>query len=327
MRYAHILSYVAGTPWAILPEKMAEIMAVLAFRASGQAFTTEEIQARIGGGEPEAADVSRSGAVAVIPVRGVIAHRMGSMTDTSGGTSCERIARMIDQVAADPNITTIAYDFDTPGGTVPGVQELAARMYALRGVKRQVAMINGLAASAGYWLAAQCDEIVSTPSGSAGSIGVFTVMSDLSEALAKEGVKVDVIRAGKFKFEGNPYEPLSEDGRAFIQARVDDAYAQFVKDVARGRGVSVADVRGGYGEGRALTAPDAKKAGLIDRIGTMEDTLARLVGRRASAGLRADDSGPALDAGETAADVPPVEDLAAIARAQDADRARRLQQL
>jgi signal peptide peptidase SppA len=327
MKYSHLISYVASVPWAIETSKMAEIMAVIAFRASGQSFTQEELRARLGNEEPDQAEASRRGAIAVIPVRGVIAHRMGSMHDTSGGTSCERISRMIDAVAADPNITTIAYDFDTPGGTVPGVQELAAKMFALRGVKRQVAMLNGLAASAGYWLAAQCDEIVSIPSGSAGSIGVFTVISDLTEALAKEGVKVDVIRAGKFKAEGNPYEPLSEEGRAFIQARVDEAYAQFTKDVARGRGVSVADVRGGFGEGRALTAPEAKKAGLIDRIETFEGTLARLSGRRAAAGMRAE--GEELELEASTELVHPVEPTAPSVddAARDADRARRFQLL
>jgi ClpP class serine protease len=76
--------------------------------------------------------------------------------------------------------------------------------------------------------------------------------------------------------------------RWFIQARVDEAYGQFVKDVARGRGVNVSDVKGGYGEGRALSAKDALKAGLIDRIGTMEDTIAQVVGKR-SAGMRAEE--------------------------------------
>jgi ClpP class serine protease len=106
--------------------------------------------------------------------------------------------------------------------------------------------------------------------------------------LEQEGVKVTLISAGKHKVEGNPFEPLSEEAMAFKQARVDEAYAQFVRDVARGRGVSVADVRGGYGEGRALTAKDAKAAGLIDRIATMEDTIGRLVGRTGTGGVRAD---------------------------------------
>src|SRR5206468_2694708 len=96
------------------------------------------------------------------------------------------------------------------------------------------------------------------------------------------------ISAGKFKLENNPFEPLTEEGKAVLQGKVDTAYAAFVKDVARGRGVSVADVRNGYGQGRALDAKDALKAGLIDRIATMDATIGRLVGK-SSGGLNAED--------------------------------------
>jgi signal peptide peptidase SppA len=312
MKYTHILNYVASTPWAILPDKMQEILSVLAFRAAGHTFTPEEIQARIGDAKSGSTRPSGAKGVAVIPIRGVIAHRMGGMDDMSGGTSAERIGAVLKSVAADDSIGTVVYDIDSPGGTVPGVQELASQMFALRGQKKQIAQVNDLAASAAYWLASQADEIVSIPSGTAGSIGVFTVHQDLSEALAKEGIKIDVIKAGKYKVEGNPFEPLSEEGRAFIQARVDEAYSQFVKDVARGRGVNVADVKGGYGEGRALSAKGALKAGLIDRIATFDETLASVTGRKSS-GMRAEEIIDPVSAGVI--ETPDVE----------ADRLRRLE--
>jgi signal peptide peptidase SppA len=215
---------------------------------------------------------------------------MGGMDESSGGTSCERIGSMIDAVAADPSIGTIVYDCESPGGTVPGIQELAAKMFALRGQVTQVAQINSLAASAAYWLVAQCDERVCTPSGTAGSIGVYSAHQDLSKALEREGISVTLISAGRYKTEGNPLGPLSPEALAVRQASVDAAYAQFTTDVARGLGVSAQAVRSGYGEGRALSAKDAKAAGLIDRIATMDDTLGRLVGRSASRrGLRAED--------------------------------------
>jgi signal peptide peptidase SppA len=287
MKYEHIARYVAGTLWAMHPAKMAELLSVLAYRAAGGEFTADEIKARIGDGGGGSSATS-SGAIAVIPISGVIAHRMGGMDDSSGGTSAERIGKTLDRIAADPQIGTIVYDINSPGGTVPGIQELAAQMFALRGQKKQVAQVNNLAASAAYWLASQCDEIVSIPSGTAGSIGVFSVHEDLSAALEKEGIKVTLISAGKFKVAGNPFEPLSDEERAVIQARLDAAYAQFTKDVARGRGVSPADVRSGYGEGRALTAKDAKAAGLVDRIATMDETIGRLVGRKSGGGLKAE---------------------------------------
>jgi signal peptide peptidase SppA len=237
-------------------------------------FTQEEIQARVGS---RAAGVAGAGAIGVLPIRGTIAHRMGGMSESSGGVSVEGLGATLNQMMADESLGTILLDIDSPGGAVTGVSEFAQQLYDARGrgTKRIVALVNGMAASAAYWIASQADEIISIPSGMSGSIGVFTAHEDLSAALEKEGIKVTLISAGKFKVAGNPFEPLSDSERAIVQARVDDAYGQFVKDVARGRGVTPAAVRGGYGEGRALGAADAKAAGLIDRIGTLEQALAR----------------------------------------------------
>lgn len=290
MKYTRVAAYVGETLWALHPSKLAELLAVLAFRASGKAFSDDEIEARIGDAAAARQGPTSRGAVAVIPIRGVIAHRMSGMAESSGGTSCEKIAAQIDQVLSE-GIATIVYDFDSPGGTVPGIQELAAKMFALRGQVKQIAQINSLAASAAYWLAAQCDERVCMPSGAAGSIGVYTAHEDLSKALEQEGISVELISAGKFKTEGSPFSPLSPEARAIKQTSVDAAYAQFTADVARGLGVSAKDVRNGYGEGRVLGAKDAKAAGLVDRLATMDETLGRLVGKLAAAGggMRAQD--------------------------------------
>jgi ClpP class serine protease len=94
-------------------------------------------------------------------------------------------------------------------------------------------------------------------------------------------VKVSYISAGKYKTEGNFEEPLTDEARAHIQSIVDDSYGLFVGDVARGRGVSAADVRANYGEGRALTVKDAKAAGMIDRIAGYDETVRRLAGVKA----------------------------------------------
>jgi signal peptide peptidase SppA len=294
MKYSHIARYVSDTPWAILPDKLTELVSVLAFRAAGHEFTAEEIRARIGDSNGAAAAASKRGAVAVIPVRGVIAHRMGSMDDSSGGTSCERIAAMLDQCVADESIGTIVFDIDSPGGTVTGMAELATRIFAARDTKKIVAVANGTMASAAYNIGSQAHEIVSIPSGQVGSIGVFCAHQDLSAALEKQGIKVTLISAGKYKTEGNPFEPLSDEAKAVKQALVDAAYGEFVKAVARGRGVTPAAVRGGYGEGRALSAADAKAAGLIDRIATLDETISRLVGRKSTGGMRADAAGQFL---------------------------------
>lgn len=278
MKYVHIVNYVASSIWAIDRDKIDEILNALAFRAAGHILAQDEVDAIVAARSTAPAAVSARG-VAVIPIRGVISHRGSGMAESSGGTSTESIGRMLSAVEADDTIGTIVYDIDSPGGTVTGVPELADRMFGLRGKIRQIAHVNGEMASGAYWLGSQADEIVSLPTGGTGSIGVFTVHKDLSGALEKEGVKVTMISAGKYKTEGNPLGPLSDEALAFRQARVDDAYKQFVSAVARGRGVSVADVKGGFGEGRVLDGKAAKAAGMIDRVATFEDTISRVVGR------------------------------------------------
>lgn len=299
MTYAHILSYVASTLWAILPEQIAaprayanltDIINLLAFRATGGEWSADEISARIGAGrERSLSSIMSTRGVAIVPIRGLIAHRMGMMDDSSGGTSAERIGWQLSAVAADATIGTIIYDIDSPGGTVPGIQELAAQMFALRGQKKQIAQVNSLAASAAYWLASQADEIISIPSGQTGSIGVWGAHKQLSAALEKEGITITVFSSGTYKAEGLPFMSLSAEAKAFRQAQVDEAGAQFVADVARGRGVTPAAVRGGYGEGRVLTAPAALQAGLIDRIDTMEATWSRVTGSSSAIVASADD--------------------------------------
>lgn len=282
MKYSHVVNYVARELWAIEPEKLTEIVSALAFRAAGGELTAEEIQARIGDrGQPI---VSQGRDVAVIPIRGTISHRGGGMAESSGGTSAEGIERMLAQASADPNVGTILLDVDSPGGTVTGIKELAAKIYDVRGKgKRTVALVNGMAASAAYWLASQADEIVSIPSGVSGSIGVYLAHADLSAALEKEGVKMTLISAGKYKVDGGPFEPLSDEARATFQARVDEVYGWFVADVARGRGVDESEVRKGFGEGRAVGAKAALGFGLIDSIATVDATLSRLVGKSETA--------------------------------------------
>ncbi len=133
-------------------------------------------------------------------------------------------------------------------------------------------------ASAAYWIGAAAKELVVTPSSEVGSIGVYLLHEDWTASLEAEGVKVTEIAAGKFKTEGAPWKELDDTGREFLQARVAEVYGWFVRDVARFRGDTPANVRGGYGEGRVLSAKPALEAKLVDRIATIEETIERVSG-------------------------------------------------
>lgn len=286
-KYTHILQAALETPWAILPGKMAEIMALLRFQANGGKFSAEELQAR-GYGADAAPGERSTGAVAVLPVFGTIVPRANLMTEMSGGTSAERLATRFRQLVNDPNVSAIVLDIDSPGGAVSGVQEVATEIFKARGKKPVVAVANHLAASAAYWIGAAADELYVTPSGEVGSIGVFCAHEDWSAAMDTEGIKVSFISAGKYKVEGNPYEPLGEEARAAMQARVDDYYDAFTRDVARFRGVKQTDVKNGFGEGRVVGAKEAVRLGMADKVATLEEVtfdLTRRRGKSASADM------------------------------------------
>lgn len=274
MKYSHIISEVCRKPWAILPEKLAIIAQFLRMSAAGEKLSEEEIQSSMSAG-PRVSPKG-SGAVAVIPVYGTISRRMNMMSKMSGGTSIEQLTSSFRQAMSDPSVKAVVLNVDSPGGSVDGVPELAAEILSARAQKKTIAVSDTMAASAAYWIASACDEIVVTPSGSVGSIGVFAVHEDYSKALEAEGVSVTLVSAGKYKTEGNPYQALSGEAKDALQSDVDKFYGMFVKAVAQGRGATQESVRSGYGEGRMVMAQDAVKAGMADRVGTLDQVLSDL---------------------------------------------------
>lgn len=276
MQYLRILAAFAGQPWALQPEKLEAISSFLMFQARGGKFSPEEIQQRIS--DRRAAEATAApGGVAVLQVHGVIAQRMGMMGDISGGTSTEALAAGFRTALAEDTVKAIIFHHDSPGGGTYGVDELAAEIRNARGVKPIIAQVDSVSASAAYYLASQADEIVVTPGGEAGSIGVYSVHEDISALLEKEGVKPTLIKAdnGIYKAETNNLAPLSADARQYLQDRVNAAEDAFIKAVAAGRKVSQATVRDNYGKGRMFGAAELVKRGMADRVGTMQETLQR----------------------------------------------------
>ena len=280
MRYERILSAFFGSIWAIVPEKYEAIKEFLELKASGVDFSEQEIRGRIGAAT-QPRDAPSGTAIAVIPIRGIISQRINLMDEISGGggTSTEAVSQMFRQALADPAVASIVIDIDSPGGTVYGVAELVEEIFKARGQKPITAIANSLAASAAYWIASAADEIVVTPGGEVGSIGVFSEHVDYSKWLEAEGVKPTLIFAGKYKVEANQWEPLGEDARAEIQGRVDEYYDMFVKGLARNRGVTVAEVRKGFGEGRVVGAKVAESLGMVDRVATFDQIIKRRLAR------------------------------------------------
>lgn len=276
-----VLSAFASQPWFIEPHKAEQILAMLEFRAAfgprSEAYR-EGAAARSPQGETQ-------GTVDVINMFGAIVPRATALEDVSQqAVSLERFQRAFKDAAARPNSAGIVLNLDSPGGQIDLVPETVAMIRKARRANRPiVAVANTYAASAAYWLASAADEIAVTPSGEVGSIGVYMLHQDLSKALEMEGVRLTFVKEGPRKTEINLFEPLSEEARTALQARVRDGYDMFVADVARGRRVSASVVRadpekGGkhFGGGRMYGAKKAVELGMADRVATLDETIERL---------------------------------------------------
>lgn len=274
-RYEHLIAFCLEHPWAVTPSMRAIIAGVLARRL---AFEDDDPAGIVVANEMRATrdvPVATGGSVAVIPMFGVIAPRMNMFSDISGGTSFEALGKQLATAVADPNVKSVVFDVDSPGGNVAGATEFAREVLKARTQKPIYAQAHPLMASAAYWAMSCATEVCVSPSALVGGIGVYHLHDDISEALGKMGVKRTVTAAGKYKAEGVDGGPLSDEAKAHIAALVEGSYGRFVGDVAKGRGTTPAKVRSGYGEGRVVPAEEALACGLIDRIGTMADTLAR----------------------------------------------------
>jgi capsid assembly protease len=302
MKYGRIYRAFCAMPWMIDPVKLEAFAELLVLRMEGGQLSPDEILSRtahpkkgldhemsllaINANAVQAAsgagNLSSGGNVAVLPIYGVISHRASMDISGGGGFNIQGFRQRFRQALDEPSISTIVLDVDSPGGSVDGVDELAKEIHQARGQKKIVAVANTLAASAAYYIASAADEFVVTPSGEVGSIGVYRVHQDASGFYSQKGIVPTLIKAGKFKTEGNPFGPLDDEASTALQANVDAYYDMFVKAVARNRGVAVDAVRNGFGEGRTVMAKEAVKLGMADRVATLDEVLTELTGRKSA---------------------------------------------
>jgi signal peptide peptidase SppA len=201
-------------------------------------------------------------------------------TSSFGGTSTVQLRRDIRQAVADPNISGILLDVDSPGGTVAGTADLAAEVRAARKKKPVYAHIDDLGASAAYWVASQADQVFANDKTAlVGSIGTLMTVYDYSGQAEKEGVKTLVFSTGPLKGAGAPGSPVTDEHRAYFQGLVDDSQASFDAAVRAGRGMSAAQLAA-VRTGAVFTASQALELKLIDGIRSVDRTIESLASAR-----------------------------------------------
>ena len=211
-----------------------------------------------------------------IPVKGVLLNEF-PFSIGSYVTGYEYIWRAFQRGMDDNDVRAIALVIDSPGGLVAGNFELVDRMYARRDEKPVWSFAHESAYSAAYSIASVGTKITVSRTGGVGSIGVVTMHIDASGAYDRMGIKITYIHAGKHKVDGNAAEPLPDDVRERIQARIDELYGVFVSTVARNRPqLSEEEVRAT--EALCYTATQAVSEKLADEIGSFDDALSAFAG-------------------------------------------------
>lgn len=204
------------------------------------------------------------GDVAVIAVRGTLVQRLGSLRPYSGMTGYNGIRQAFLTAMVDPAAKGIMLDIDSPGGDVAGCFDLVDTIWQARGQKPVWAVLNEHACSAAYAIASAADRVTVPRTGVTGSIGAIVVHLDLSEALAKAGIRPVIIAKGACKPDGQPGVPLSDEALARIQAQIDTVGALFDETVARNRSMPVAKVTAT--EAATFMGAAGVTAGLADAV-------------------------------------------------------------
>ena len=268
---------IVNSPWAIKPDKLVEIREIYQTHLKGEKIDLKPIEAALGRpleNKPKGYEVIDG--VAVIPIEGVIAKRMNLMMQISGGTSTDLFAKDFKAALADVSVNSIILAIDSPGGTVDGTADIAKLIFEARGVKPITAFTDGMMASAAYWIGSAADKVyISNNTTVVGSIGVVATHQDISKAEEKIGVKTTEIYAGKYKRIASQYAPLSDEGRASIQERVDYLYGVFVGAVAQHRNANIEQALS-MADGRLFTGNQAIDAGLVDGVATLDSLIADL---------------------------------------------------
>jgi signal peptide peptidase SppA len=214
--------------------------------------------------------------VAIITIAGSLVNRGAWIGNSSGLVSYEGIGAQLRDAANDPEVHAILLDIESYGGEASGNNSLAALIRSIREDKPVTALVNDVAASGGYGIAAAANEIVVSPTSMVGSVGVVMMHLDVSGEMEKKGQVATLIYAGKHKVDGHPFGPLPDTVKADLQAEVSSIYDEFVNSVAAGRGFRMASGAIRATEARTYYGQDAIDHRMADRMGSFDDIVAEM---------------------------------------------------
>ena len=191
-------------------------------------------------------------------------------------SGAESIVDQLDTLGKDPKIKALVVRINSPGGTVAATQEIYEKIWKLRskGLKI-IASLGDVAASGGYYIASACNLIMANYGSVTGSIGVIAASPNLKELFEKLGIKMNIIKSGKYKDILASHRDLSKGEKKLLQKMIDSTYKKFLKDVAQGRGLKVSKIKP-YADGRIMNGEMALECKLVDLLGPLEEAFLKV---------------------------------------------------
>ncbi len=227
-------------PWMIRPSFHADVLVpqLLAARENPARYAGVNEDRRDNYLEPIYAYDKKSG-IAQLLISGVIGKGLDWWSQYFGGIEIDHLSQALDEIAT-LRPRTLAVHLSTPGGTVTGVEEFAAELRQFADTIAPVhAYTDTQCCSAGYWIAAACDTFTAAPSADIGSIGVYCALFDTSRLYQEKGIDVTVVTNGKYKGQGYPGTPISQDYKAHVAADVARCEQRFYSHVAGRRAAQI----------------------------------------------------------------------------------------
>lgn len=207
------------------------------------------------------------GSIAVMDIQGVIFKE----TQACGPLGTSILMQQFNQAKANPNIIGIILVTDTPGGQVAGTHDFAQEIASSK--KPVVSFVNNMACSAGYWISSAASHIMaSNELVQIGSIGVMCSVVDDSARMEKEGYKIRTVYATNSTQKNKPYIDALNGDDTLLVDELDQINAVFAKTISKNRKGKIANNESIF-EGKVFNAKEAKKLGLIDSIGSMQDAI------------------------------------------------------
>ncbi len=254
-----------GLVYFLASSKIEEASGAIDSLYSGSSSTTDLREKVIRAGSPGA------GSIAVVSIQGVLD---GGGSTLNGSGALDYIAQQLRAAAESADIKAVVLQIDSPGGGLGVSDQLHRAVKSLREKgKPVVAWAGDVMASGGYYVAVAAEGIIASPTATVGSIGVMMRHFDAEELMRRLGVKADPVVSGPHKDIGSVFRAMTPEERKLLQDYIDASYRRFVKIVAEGRKMDEERV-GKLADGSIFTADAALSAGLVDRLGYIEDALA-----------------------------------------------------